>query len=212
MKHLKHRQDVLDLKIEALEDDMISITKETFEELDYLKRELELTGYNIKVLTTEIKNEQYQLPRHMERIMNNSNSILFLSGTISVLLSEMERYLALHERVKTELDHILDALDNLSNNLLSHSVVRPSVLKRMIEHVKQQLAEKYTNYELVIAEVHDYYNLPVSSFDYVNDTLGVFVPLFIRPNLQEPVYNVKTIPVPYHINSEMVDETESENA
>ena len=38
------------------------------------------------------------------------------------------------------------------------------------------------------------------------------VPLFIRPNLQEPMYNVKTIPVPYHINSEMIDETESENA
>ena len=77
---------------------MISITKETFEELDYLKRELELTGDNIKVLTTEIKNVQYQLSRHMERIMHNSNTILFLIGTISVLLSEMERYLALHER------------------------------------------------------------------------------------------------------------------
>ena len=137
MKQLKRRQNVLDHKIEALEDDIISITKETFEEIDYLKRELELTGYNIKVLTTEIKNVQYQLSRHMERIMDNSNSSLFLSGTISVLLSEMERYLALHERVKSELDHILDALDNLSNNLLSHSVVRPSALKRMIEHVKQ---------------------------------------------------------------------------
>ena len=125
---MKHRQDVLDHKTEALEDDMISTTKETFEELDYLKRELELTGYNIKVLTTEIKNVQDQLSRHMERIMDNSNSILFLSGIISVLLSEMERYLALHERVKSELDHILDALDNLPNNLLSHSVVRPSVL------------------------------------------------------------------------------------
>ena len=33
--------------------------------------------------------------------MDNSNSILFLSSTISVLLSEMERYLALHERVKS---------------------------------------------------------------------------------------------------------------
>ena len=150
----------------------------------------------------------------MERIMDNSNSILFLSCTISVLLSEMERYLALHERVKSELDHILDAFNNLSNNLLSHSVVRPSVLKRMIEHVKQQLAEKYTNYELVITRVHDYYNLPVSSFDYIDGILGVFVPLFIMPNLQEPmnVYNVKTIPVSYHINSEMIDETESENA
>ena len=44
----------------------------------------------------------------------------------------------------------------------------------MIEHV-QQLAEKYTNYELVIIEVHDYYNLPVSSFDYADDILGLFV-------------------------------------
>ena len=61
---------------------MISITKETFEELDYLKRKLELTGHNIKVLTTEIKNVQYKLSRHMERIMDNSNSILFLSSTI----------------------------------------------------------------------------------------------------------------------------------
>ena len=163
MKHLKHRQDALDHKIEALEDDMISITKETFEELDYLRRELELTGYNIKVLTAEIKRVEYELSKHVERVMDNSNSILFLSGTISVLLSEMERYLALHERVKSELDHILDALDNLSNNLLSHSVIRPSVLKRLIEHVRQQLAEKYSNYELVITEVHDYYNIPVSA-------------------------------------------------
>ena len=214
MKHLKHRQDALDHKIEALEDDMISITKETFEELDYLRRELELKGYNIKVLTAEIKRVEYELSKHVERVMDNSNSILFLSGTISVLLSEMERYLALHERVKSELDHILDALDNLSNNLLSHSVIRPSVLKRLIEHVRQQLAEKYSNYELVITEVHDYYNIPVSSFDYMDGILGVFVPLFIRPSLQEPmyIYNVRTIPVPYHINADMVDETENENA
>ena len=214
MKHLKHRQDVLDHKIEALEDDMISITKETFDELDYLKKELELTGYNIKILATEIKRMDYELSRHMERIMDNSNSIIFLSGTISVLFSEMEKYLALHERVKSELDHILDTQDNLSNNLLSHSVIRPAVLKRMITHVEKQLAGKYTTYELVITEVHDYYNLPVSSFDYVDGLLGVFVPLFIRPRLQEAmfVYNVKTIPVPYHINIEMVDENESEDA
>ena len=101
MKQLKHKQNVLDHKIEALEDEMISITKEIFEDLGYLKREFKLTGYNIKVLTTEIKNVQYQLSRHMERIMDNSNSILFPSGTISVLLSEMERCLALHERVKS---------------------------------------------------------------------------------------------------------------
>ena len=56
---------------------MISITKETFEELDYLRRELELTGYNIKVLTAEIKRVEYELSKHVERVMDNSNSILF---------------------------------------------------------------------------------------------------------------------------------------
>ena len=84
----------------------------------------------------------------------------------------------------------------------------------MIEHVRQQLAEKYSNYELVITEFHDYYNIPVSSFDYMDGILAVFVPLFLRPSLQEPmyIYNVRTIPVPYHINTAMVDETENENA
>ena len=77
MKHLKHRQDALDHKIEALEDDMISTTKETFEELDYLRRELELTGYNIKVLTAEIKRVEYELSKHVERVMKNRESRLY---------------------------------------------------------------------------------------------------------------------------------------
>ena len=87
-------------------------------------------------------------------------------------------------------------------------------MKRLIEHVRQQLAEKYSNYELVITEVHDYYNIPFSSFDYMDGILVVFVPLFIRPSLQEPmyIYNVRTIPVPYHINTDMIDEAENENA
>ena len=40
MKQLKHRQNVLAHRIEGIEEDMLSITKETFEELDYLKKEL----------------------------------------------------------------------------------------------------------------------------------------------------------------------------
>ena len=72
----------------------------------------------------------------------------------------------------------------------------------------------HSNYELVITEVLDYYNIPFSSFDYMDGILGVFVSFFIRPSLQEPmyIYNVRTIPVPYHINADTVDETENENA
>ena len=64
-------------------------------------------------------------------------------------------------------------LDNLSNNLLSHNVIAPNVLKNFIDHVKEQLSEKYPDYELVIDEVHQYYNLPLISFDYQEGILGI---------------------------------------
>ena len=68
---------------------------------------------------------------------------------------------------------MLDDLDNLSNNLLSHSVIAPNVLKSLLYHVKEQLSEKYPDYELVIDEVHQYYNLPLISFDYQEGILGI---------------------------------------
>ena len=139
----------------------------------------------IEHLTKKIKILELEISRNSARIADNSNAIVFLSGTISILLSEMERYLALYQKTISELDHLLDALDNLSNNLLSHSVIAPNVLKSVLDHVKEKLSEKYQDYELVIDEVHQYYNLPLISFDYQEGILGIQIPLFIKPRLQE---------------------------
>ena len=190
----------------ALEDDMMSLTKATLSELDYLRKELESTGMWIKHWTKKIKILELEISRNSARIADNSNAIVFLSGTISILLSEMERYLALYQQTISELDHVLDALDNLSNNLLSHSGIAPNVLKSLLDHVKEQLSEKYPDYELVIDEVHQYYNLPLISFDYQEGILGIQIPLFIKPRLQESLvlFNIKSIPVPFHVNEALV--------
>ena len=211
MKYLLMRQEALNNKIMALEDDMMSLTKATLSELDYLRKELESTSMWIKHLTKKIKILELEISRNSARIADNSNAIVFLSGTISILLSEMERYLALYQQTISELDHLLDALDNLSNNLLSHSVIAPNVLKSLLDHVKEQLSEKYPDYELIIDEVHQYYNLPLISFDYQEGILGIQIPLSIKPRLQEPLvlFNIKSIPVPFHVNEALVDENES---
>ena len=44
MKYLLMRQEVLNNKIMVLEDGMMSLTKATLSELDYLRKELESTG------------------------------------------------------------------------------------------------------------------------------------------------------------------------
>ena len=74
-------------------------------------------------------------------------------------MSDLHRYLLLYESILSELDHFLDALDNLSNNQLSHSVVSSDVMEALIIHVQQVLERDYPDYELVVSQVHDYYNL-----------------------------------------------------
>ena len=81
----------------------------------------------------------------------------------------------------------------------------------LIIHVKEVLSTQYTNYELVVSRVHDYYNLPFSTFACQGNTLVIHISFSIKPINQEPLhmYDIKSIPVPYHMNEELIDETES---
>ena len=149
---------------------------------------------------------------HMDYcIGDNANAIRFLSSMFGLLLSDLNRYLMLLESILSELDHFLDALENLSNNQLSYSVIPPKVMNELITHVNEVLSTKYTNYDVVVSEVHDYYNLPFITFTFKDNTLIVHISFYIKPIKQEPLhmYDIKTIPVPYHMNEEMIDETES---
>ncbi len=211
MKQLLRRQLFLDKKIVALEDDMMSLTKATMNEIEYIKKELEISGNWIRYLSQQIETLEYKVRHLRGEILDNANAITFLSATIAVILSEMERYPGFYQRLVAELDHLLDALDNLSNNLLSHTVISPDVLQGMLEHVQIQLNDKYPEYELVLKQVHEYYNLPLVSFTYREGVLGVQIPLFIKPRLQEPLYlyDIRTIPVPVHVNKDVIDEDET---
>ena len=79
------------------------------------------------------------MQHHEHQITDNRNSIKFLGNMFGVLLSDLNRYLMLYESILSELDHFLDALDNLSKNQLSHSVVSAEVMQLLITHVQQVL-------------------------------------------------------------------------
>ena len=151
------------------------------------------------------------MQHHDYQITDNRNSIKFLGNMLGVLLSDVNRYLLLYESILSELYHFLDALDNLSNNQLSHSVVSSDVMEALIIHVQQVLEQDYPDYELVVLQVHDYYNLPVSTFACKDRNLVIHISFYIKPKNQEPLflYDIRTIPVPYHMNEELIDETES---
>ena len=79
--------------------------------------------------------------------------------------------------ILSELDHFLGCnwttcpttkLSTLSGNLLK-------VMQILITHVQQVLERDYPDYELVVSQVHDYYNLPISTFACKDNTLVIHI-------------------------------------
>ena len=211
MKKLFEGQHRLEKKVVKLENDMISLAHITIEGLEHLQGELVRQGRHIRNLTARVKKMEFVVDHMKMCIADNTNSIRFLSNLLGILLSDLNRYLMLYESILSELDHFLDALDNLSNNQLSHSVIPPKEMNDLIAHVNEVLKTQYPNYELVVSRVHDYYNLPFSTFACQGNTLMVHISFYIKLINQEPLhmYEIKSIPVPYHMNEELIDETES---
>ena len=211
MKKLFEQQHNLSYKVFKLEDDMISLAHVTIEGLEHLQGELIRQGRHIKNLTSRVRRLEISLIALHSRMTDNTNAIKFLSSLFGLLLSDLNRYLMLYDTILSELDHFLDALDTLSNNQLSHSVIHPKEMNDLITHVKGVLETTYPYYELIVSEVHANYNLPFSTFACKNNTLIIHISFYIKPINQESLYmyDITTIPVPYHMNEELIDETES---
>ena len=148
MEKLFERQNRLDNRVSRLDNDMISLARTTLKSLDHFQKELVRKGEHIKHLTGRVKHVEMVMQHHEHQITDNRNSIKFLGNMLGVLLSDLNRYLLLYERILSELNHFLDALDNLSNNQLSHSVVSAEVMQVLITHVQQLLERDYPYYEL----------------------------------------------------------------
>ena len=164
---------------------MISLAHVAIEGLEHLQGELIRQGRHIKNLTSRVRRLEISLTALHSRVTDNSNVIKFLSSLFGLLLSDLNRYLMLYETILSELDHFLDALDTLSNNQLSHSVIHPKEMNDLIAHVKGVLETTYPSYELIVSEVHDYYNLHFSTFACKDNTLIIHISFYIKPINQE---------------------------
>ena len=195
LKRLFEGQHRLEKKVVKLDNDMISLVHTTMEGLEHLQNELVRQGRHIRNITARVKRMEFEEDHMKTFIADNANEIRFLSNLLGILLSDLNQYLMFYKSVLSESDHFLDTLDNLSNNQLSHSVIPPKEMSNLIVHVNGVLKTQYQNYELVVSMVHDYYNLPFSTFACQGNTLMVHISFYIKPINQESLhmYEIKRI-------------------
>ena len=72
------------------------------------------------------------------------------------------------------------ALDTLSSGLLSYTKIPPSKSGELLDPVKRKLMENFNEYELAMAEIHQYFDLPLISYNYKDDMLILQIPINVK--------------------------------
>ena len=120
----------------------------------------------------------------------------------------MERNLSKYQQLLADLDHLMDGLDSLSSGLLSHTIIPPGKLAELLAHVNMELIEHFKEYELAMAEIHQYYDLPLLSYSYTDGMLILQIPIYIKHYQQQTLelFSLQTVPMPYHPNRKSSDD------
>ena len=102
----------------------------------------------------------------------------------------------------SDLDDLLHGLDTLSSGLLSQTIIPPDNLKESLDHVKRKVIEHLKEYKLAMAEIHQYYDLPLLSFNYTDGVVILQILNCVKHHQQQTLelFSFSTVLVPYHAN------------
>ena len=135
---------------------MMSIAKVSLHEINHMKTTIKNTNSRIDFLASRLIALEEAFINTRQETKLNTQGLEYLSNIVGIMIPQTERGLSQYEHIIHELEVLLDALDNLSNGLLSHSVIRPGLLQSFFRQVELDLKVHYPEYELVLDKVEHY--------------------------------------------------------
>ena len=153
-------------------------------------------------------NAETNLQKVANRANDNQLAIEYLALVLGQIFPNLERGFSQYEHILRELDVLIDAIDILLNGLLSPSVIRPGELQIIIGELELILRKEFPQYTLAPSLTELYYNIPMVKFMFLGNMLDVHIPLFVQHHTQKALglYHLQTVPVPYHINQELIED------
>ena len=208
---LKKRMGNMEGRMVNLENEMVSVAEAAFADINRIMDILGEVQGELQYIYWSLSELNNKIEVQGQRLGELTKAFILVTRLMTQVIDYQEREINLLMHLITELNHVLDALDTLSTGYLSHSVIPPYMLAQMIREVRETLILSYPEFELVLNQVHQYYNIPIGSFTYSDGILAIQVPLLVKPKLQEPLmmYQLRTVPVPYHMDIDMVSEKEN---
>ena len=119
------------------------------------------------------------------KVSGNANAITFLELIFGRISANMERNLSKYQQLLEDLTHMKDGLDTLLSGLLLHIIIPPGKLAKLFDHMKMKLIEHFKEYELVMTEIHQYYDLPLVNYSYTDDMVILKIPIHFKHYQQQ---------------------------
>ncbi len=112
----------------------------------------------------------------------------------------------MYEYMMTEIEFLMDAMDSLSDGLISHKLIEPMNLQQMIDQVDESVKNRYPEYTVVMDQVQQYFDLPLVRFTCHKEQLVLQIPVYIQHYTENPLdlYYLHTVPVPLNINQQLL--------
>ena len=163
-----------------VEDEMLSITQTHMEDIKELRDDIMVLGQGINALNQQIEEHEFNILSLKNHQVDVDKSLEYLSDTIADLFGRMQRYLALYVQMHEKLNNLLDAIDDLEKGELSHRVILHREMNKIVKHVISLVHAKYPEYELVLQDTHNYYNLPLVVYAYDKGVIAIQIPMFLK--------------------------------
>ena len=151
MKIIRQNQKIMDKRTTTVENDMLTLAQATLHDLNELQDQLENTNARTDYLSNRLINAETNLQKVAKRANGNQFTVEYFTLVLGQIFPNLERGLSQYEHILHELDVLIDAIDNLSNGLLSPSVIRPHELQIMIGELELILRKEFPQYTLALS-------------------------------------------------------------
>ena len=145
MKIIRKNQKIMNKRITTVENDMLALAQATLHDLNELQNQLENTNARTDYLANRLINAETNLHKVADKTDDNWLAIEYLALVLGQIFPNLERGLSQYEHILHELDVLIDAIDNLSNGLLSPSVIRPGDLQNYDWRIRINIEERISS-------------------------------------------------------------------
>ena len=122
----------------------------------------------------------------------STNSLLYLRII-------QDKYITLYRELIAQLCTYASAIRVLAKGYLPNTLLTPVKLQEILVEVRKTLQVTNPDYDLVIDQIHLYYDMPLITFGIdKNRNLIIQFPAFVQPCTQKPLflYQLEMVPIP----------------